>query len=129
MGSSFSRSADGEDSKVKILATKGMKRLSDAGETMGKAVRTQALKAEIMLKENSIKGLKQELGLAVYDALETADSDVYMSQFQATKSKVDALVAEIDLKKAEIAALRPETLADIDEAEIEVKMADGSPSN
>jgi hypothetical protein len=51
-----------------------------------------------------------------------------MSQFQATQSKVDAIVAEIDTKKAEIERLRPDTLSEIDEGEIQLKMADGSPT-
>lgn len=136
MGSSMSKSDPVEaadESKAKRMARGAAKRLSDAGDHVGRSVRVQALKAEIMLKQQSIKSLKQELGTSIYVHLEKADSEAFMALFQETKAKVDAILAEIEAKRSEIVELQGKrsSLAEssIDEDAISVKMADGSPAN
>ncbi|KAG8458630.1 hypothetical protein KFE25_008427 [Diacronema lutheri] len=129
MGGSWSKagSVEGADeSKAKMIARGAAKRLSDAGDKVGKAAKVQMLKAEIMLKEQSMRSMKQELGLSIYIHLEKADSEAYMAVFQETKAKIDAVLAEIEAKRAEIVELSARKPVDgIDEDSITVKMTDG----
>ena len=59
-------------------------------------------------------------------AVEKADSEAYMAVFQETKAKIDAVLAEIEAKRAEIVELSARKPVDgIDEDSITVKMTDG----
>eukprot|EP00307_Rebecca_sp_RCC1486_P001124 CAMPEP_0119406272 /NCGR_PEP_ID=MMETSP1335-20130426/665_1 /TAXON_ID=259385 /ORGANISM="Chrysoculter rhomboideus, Strain RCC1486" /LENGTH=116 /DNA_ID=CAMNT_0007430345 /DNA_START=81 /DNA_END=431 /DNA_ORIENTATION=- len=81
------------------------KKLSSGAETATRFTKAQALKAEILMKEGSVKGVKQELGVTVYAALESGDQAEVARIFNEFKAKVDALNAEIAAKRMEITEL------------------------
>lgn len=101
MSKGTAEEAGGENKATTALRTAG-KRLSVAGDKMSKTIKIQALRAEILLKENQIKSLKAELGVQIYDALEKNDTDGYTQIFQEQKAKVDAVIAEVDKKRNDI---------------------------
>mmetsp|Transcript_12799 Transcript_12799/g.44489 ORF Transcript_12799/g.44489 Transcript_12799/m.44489 type:complete len:114 (-) Transcript_12799:849-1190(-) len=79
--------ASGAADKAKALATKGK------------------LEAEIMYKEKQIKSAKEEMGVAMYDAMLNGDQAAVQAAFEAAKAKIEPLAAEVAAKRAEIAAL------------------------
>jgi len=83
------------------LKAAGM-RISHGADRMGKTLRIQTLRAEIMFKESTVRSLKAELGPLIYEALEKGDRDGYMQAFLEQKAKVDAVIAEVDKRRAEI---------------------------
>ncbi|KAG8458631.1 hypothetical protein KFE25_008428 [Diacronema lutheri] len=81
------------------------KRLSVSADTAGRAIKAQTLKAEIMMKEGTIKSVKQEFGVAVYASMEKGDQADTARVFGEFKSRIDALNAEIAAKRLEIQEL------------------------
>mmetsp|Transcript_17681 Transcript_17681/g.47593 ORF Transcript_17681/g.47593 Transcript_17681/m.47593 type:complete len:106 (+) Transcript_17681:100-417(+) len=75
------------------------KKLSNGAEAGSRAIKIQTLKAEIMMKENQAKSVKQEMGVAIYAALESSDQEEMARIFGEYKAKVDAIDAEIATKK------------------------------
>jgi len=81
------------------------KKLSTGAEMSGRALKIQTLKAECLMKESQIKGIKQELGVKIYDALEASDDSEVARIFAEFKAKVDAVNAEVAKKKTDIAEM------------------------
>jgi hypothetical protein len=65
----------------------------------------QTLKAEIMMKEQTISGIKKEFGVAVYQSMEAGDQADTSRIFAEFKAKIDALNADIAAKRLEIQEL------------------------
>ena len=64
------------------------------------------LKADILLLENKKKTLLMEFGKDVYPAMAAGDRATTETLFMTTKSKVEALEAEVTHKKEEIERLK-----------------------
>lgn len=84
-----------------FLKTMGQK-LTTGADAAGRAIKAQALKAEILIKESNIKGIKQEFGVAVYGAMEKGDQEEIARIFESFRTRTDALNAEIAAKRLEI---------------------------
>lgn len=81
------------------------RKLSTGADVAQRTVKAQALKAEILMKEGTVKGVKQEMGINIYAPLETGDQAEVARIFNEFKVKVDAINAEIAAKRMEIAEL------------------------
>jgi len=80
-------------------------KLTAGADTANRAIKAQAFKAEIMLKEQQVKSIKQEFGVTVYASLESADQAETARIFGEYAAKVNALNAEIAAKRMEISEL------------------------
>eukprot|EP00320_Phaeocystis_rex_P019927 CAMPEP_0119057556 /NCGR_PEP_ID=MMETSP1178-20130426/1998_1 /TAXON_ID=33656 /ORGANISM="unid sp, Strain CCMP2000" /LENGTH=159 /DNA_ID=CAMNT_0007038409 /DNA_START=94 /DNA_END=573 /DNA_ORIENTATION=+ len=76
---------------------------ADKAERMGKSTK---LKADILLLENKKKTIMAEFGKDVYPAMAAGDRATTETLFMTTKSKVEALEAEMLHKKEEIDKLK-----------------------
>lgn len=81
------------------------RKISVGADTAGRAIKAQTLKAEIMMKESTIKSIKQEFGVAVYESMEKGDQADSAAIFGNFKARIDALNAEIAAKRLEISEL------------------------
>ena len=81
------------------------RKMSVGADAAQRTLKAQALKAEIMMKESTIKGIMQEMGVAIYPSLEAGDQAETARVFAEYKAKVDAINAEIAAKKVEVQEL------------------------
>ena len=70
------------------------------------AAKCTKIKADVMLLENKKKTLLMEFGKDVYPAMAAGDRATTETLFMTTKSKVEALEAEVVHKKEEIERLK-----------------------
>ena len=70
------------------------------------AAKCTKIKADVMLLENKKKTLLMEFGKDVYPAMAAGDRATTETLFMTTKSKVEALEAEMVAKKEEIERLK-----------------------
>lgn len=80
-------------------------KLTAGADKAQQVIKAQAFKAEIMMKEQQVKSIKQEFGVTVYASLESADQAETARIFGEYSAKVNALNAEIAAKRLEIAEL------------------------
>jgi hypothetical protein len=80
-------------------------KLTASADTASRAIKAQAFKAEIMMKEQQVKSVKQEFGVTVYASLESADQAETSRIFGEYSAKVNAINAEIAAKRLDIAEM------------------------
>ena len=77
-----------------------------AGDATARATKRTKLNADIMMLQNKVKDTKKNFGLTVYDEMVAANRPEVERMFMETRTKIEALEADIAAKRQQVEALK-----------------------